>query len=165
MIDLVRQQTPEKREEFLIVRKVDEELLVYDRRSHQGYCFNQTMGAIWEQLDGQSTHEEVSRRLNILGLEGIDESVVQEACESLWACDLLKIRPAEQQSIKLVRRSILKGVIGLNAVVAAPAITKFSIPSAYAQASCVPKFGDCFADSDCCPGCHCNGAGFCAGNC
>jgi hypothetical protein len=158
-------QTPKRQEEFLIVRKVEGELLVYDRRSHQGYCLNKTMSVIWDQLDGRSTVPEISKRLSQWGVEDIDESVVREACESLSACDLLMIPPKERQSFKPVRRSILKGVIGVNAAVVAPAITAFSIPSAYAQASCVPKFGACNVDSDCCPNCRCTGAGFCSGNC
>lgn len=165
MKKLIERQIPERRGEDLIVRKVDDELLIYDRKAHQGFCFNQTMCAIWAQLDGKSTISEVLARLKNMGIEEIDESAVLRACDSLQACDLLVCPNEKDRSLELARRSLLKRAIGLNVVAIAPSFTTFTIPSAYAQASCVPKFGACNSDSECCPNCICTGAGFCSGNC
>ena len=33
-------------------RPLDDELLVYDARTHRGHCLNQTAAAVWKACDG-----------------------------------------------------------------------------------------------------------------
>ena len=157
---------PNKRTADIFVRQIDGEMVVYDARSHQGLCLNDPMRVIWENLDGKNTPAGIAKRLNQSGYENIEESFVVDAVESLQIHGLVdnfeSIQEARPDSD---RRTAIKKVLGLGSVMAAPTISVFAIPSAFAQASCIPQGGGpCTNDSDCCS-CNCNPQGTCVGNC
>ena len=44
-----------RREDGLIVREVDGETLVYDRRRHKAHCLNRAAALVWRQCDGTTS--------------------------------------------------------------------------------------------------------------
>src|SRR5947207_12714590 len=70
------QNKPQARHDGLIVRELDNEILIYDTETNKAHCLNDTATLVWKQCDGQSTAAEISRRLSDQVGTKVDERVV-----------------------------------------------------------------------------------------
>lgn len=133
-----RSKGPERRED-LIVQKVGDEVIVYDKASHRAHSLNRPAALVFEQLDGKTDLAGVARRVGkVLGEPHKDE-IVAKAVNELAAADLL------QPGAALPRRSMLKGAAALL-----PVVVSIAVPPAAASGSCLPDGDPCFSGSDCC---------------
>ena len=140
----------------LIIRRVGDELVVYDLEQDRGHALNPTAAFIFDQCDGKTTVEQMSRRMATeLNIPHSDQ-VTTMALDRLGRANLLIKPVANNSSTNLSRRELLKlaGKTGLAAAML-PVVTTLLVPSAVQAQSgtkpgkpdecqmCCEKYLDC----------------------
>jgi coenzyme PQQ synthesis protein D (PqqD) len=125
---------PRARKDGLIVKELEDELLVYDRESNKAHTLNKTAAMIWKQCDGQTRVNNLRARLETAGVV-FDETLIWHALDQLSKASLLDEqikRPPEFR--RLSRRELIRRV----GVVAAslPVVVSIVAPNVFAAASC-----------------------------
>ena len=75
---------PNSKTENIVVREVNNELLIYNLLTNQAFCLNETSAIVYLACDGKTTLEELSRQtkfsddLILLALEGLQK---QNLCQ------------------------------------------------------------------------------------
>lgn len=133
------------RRDDLIVQKLGEEVIVYDRVSHQAHSLNRTASVVFEKLDGKRPLESVAKDLGKALGRPPQKELVDATVNELASAGLL--RPGAS----LPRRSVLRGL----AAGLLPVVASLAVPPAAAAASCAAYGGSCLYDSDCCAGLYC----------
>jgi len=139
---------PQARQSQLVVREIDDEVLVYDLERDTALCLNQTAATVWKSCNGERTVGEITALVTLsLGFD-VDEQVVWYALDQLSKDHLLEESavPTENSS-GLTRRQLLKRVSVVAAAV--PVITAITAPTAWAVNSCQPM-GPCTRGQICC---------------
>jgi hypothetical protein len=55
---------PQARKADLVVEELTSETVIYDTTSHRAHCLNKTASFIWQHCDGQTSVEELAKRLS-----------------------------------------------------------------------------------------------------
>lgn len=117
----------------LVVRELENELLVYDEKKKKAFCLNSSSAAIWKMCDGATTVPEMAElAARALGTPA-DETFVAFALERLSADGLLEpgsALPAEAASITRAQVMRRIGRVGMTAAVAIPLVTAVLAPTA-----------------------------------
>jgi len=145
---------PQVRRDGIIVRELDNEILIYDTVSNKAHCLNETAALVWKQCDGQSTAAEIGRKLSVQLNTNVDERVVWFALKQFSRDHLLEEKvtvPAPFIAAGLNRREMVR-VLGLAAVVAVPLVTSIVAPTAVQAATCRAPGQPCGTSSQCCSG-------------
>ncbi len=112
---------PKARERHLLVHRVEDEMVVYDKRRTQAHRLNDTAAKVWSLLDGERTTSEIACDLDM------DESVVALSVGHLANAQLLE----SSEPLSLSRRSALRRVASAAAVgVLLPVVTSIPAPLA-----------------------------------
>lgn len=137
-------QLPKSRAQDMVVRKLADETLVYDRKTLQASCLNSLAVDVWERCDGQTSVSAIAASISSERSEPVEESAVWAALERLSSSNLLEqpIAAPTFMDGKASRRGALRA-IGLGAAAAIPAVTTIVLPSMAEAASCVPSGGPC----------------------
>ena len=141
-----KQNTPLARTKGLVVRKLKNEVLVYDIDSRQAHCLNVTAAKVWEQCDGQRTVNDLSVLLQQ------DEETIWLALTQLSERNLLDqplIRP--HKNIRMDRRQVMKAA-GAAALITVPMISTIIAPSAAQASTCLASGNTCSLSAECCSG-------------
>ena len=148
------QNKPQTRQEGLIVRELDGEILIYDSRNNKAHCLNETAALVWKQCDGRKAVAEIRRSVSReLGSE-IDERIVWYALKQFGRDHLLEeklILPPALMATGLNRREMVRA-LGLAAVVAVPLVTSIVAPTPVQAATCLPAMSGCTTGAECCSG-------------
>ena len=144
---------PQTRRNGLIVRELENEVLIYDTNNDKAHCLNETAALIWQQCDGHATPAEISRTLSQQLGTTIDERVVWFALKQLSRDHLLEedLTPPAVFTVGLNRREMVR-VLGLAAVVAVPLVTSIVAPTPAQAATCLPDGAPCTTGGECCSG-------------
>jgi len=147
------QNKPQTRQNGLIVRELDSEILIYDTENDKAHCLNETAALVWKQCDGLTTPAEISRTLSQQLGTSIDERVVWFALKQLTRDHLLEeeLIPPAVFSTGLNRREMVR-VLGLAAMVAVPLVTSIVAPTPAQAATCLPTGSACTTSGQCCSG-------------
>ena len=137
-----KRSTAPERKEDLIVQKVGDEVIVYDRTSHKAHSLNRTAALVFEQLDGKHDLPGLARHVGKTIGRSQQEGIVANAVNELAAADLLRPGAA------LPRRSLLRGL----AAGLLPVVVSIAVPPAAAAASCFLDGLPCSVNSECCSG-------------
>lgn len=143
-------QPQTRSDEELIVRRVGDELIIYDLHRDQGHALNHTAAFVFKQCNGQTSVEQMAARmaeeLNI----PYAEQVTNLALDRLYQANLLVDAPAFSSANGISRRDVLKlaGKAGLAAAMLPVVTTMLVPPAAQAQSAIVPPDG-----GDNCPDC------------
>jgi hypothetical protein len=153
----------------LVMCNVRDEIVVYDFRSHQARCLNQTAAAVFKLCDGTRTPRQIGAELTRTLGAPCDEEMVWMALAKLDDGGLLD-PPLGERAPDLDRRRLLKKMAltaGLS--IALPAVWSIVAPTpAYAASgaiACTIPPGGCMSTSE--PGCCDDGTGhamMCIGN-
>ena len=163
---------PLARKDGLVVRELEDELLVYDLRSHRAHCLNRTAAFVFQNSDGRTGTGTLAAGLRRELQVPADEQWVLLALQRLAKAGLLEegVTSADR-SRRLTRRDLVRRagqVVGLTLLL--PTVTSIVAPTpAEAAATCVT---DCSAQAfgtpcrnsnpaDCGVVCVCNGSGAC----
>ncbi|HEV2883993.1 MAG TPA: PqqD family protein [Pyrinomonadaceae bacterium] len=145
----MKQSSPVARSEFLIVKELLDETLVYDLKTDKAHCLNLTAARVWKSCDGHRTVSDLRARLEDESGVPVPEEVIGLALDQLKKFDLLENGTSGPARLAGLDRRRLVGRIGAAAL-ALPVIFSIVAPAAKAQAS------DCFnancnTAADCCP--------------
>ncbi|HZM90728.1 MAG TPA: PqqD family peptide modification chaperone [Blastocatellia bacterium] len=144
------QLIPEARRDGLVVRDLEDEVLVYDRGRNRAHCLNRTAALVWSYCDGKRSADDIARAIATETRVQINEDLVWIGVEQLSKSHLLRER-ATLPELKpgLSRREVIRR-IGLTAAVALPAVTSIVAPSASQAANCLPSGQTCTSSAQCC---------------
>ena len=152
---------PRARGENIVSRKVQDELIIYDKARHVATCLNSFAADVWDRCDGRSSPAAIAQALSRSRPEPVDERAVWLAVNRLSRAKLLeepiKIPPAVPGRAN--RRELLRQ-LGLGAAAAVPVVLSVNAPTAAQAASCGQNGDPCNTDADCCTnlGFHCSPA-------
>jgi len=147
-----RELLPLARAEALVIKELEDEVLVYDLERNKAHCLNRMAAAVWKHCDGKMAVADIARRLESELKTPVDIEVVRLALRQLDKFHLLQKRatmPYLQHGLS--RRELVRR-IGVAAVLL-PTIISISAPTAKAQASCKPLGATCLTSTDCCSNC------------
>ena len=150
----MKEPLPLARETRLIIKELDDEVLIYDLDTDKAHCLNQTAALVWKHCDGKRTPTQLRELMEKETGSSVPNEVVWLALDQLEKFHLLDRSRAEQ--IHLAGRSRREVVrrIGIAAA-ALPVIISITAPTANAQASCRQVNQICSATLPCCPGLSC----------
>lgn len=158
-------QTPEAREEGLVIQDMPDEILVYDVNTNKAHCLNQTAAFVWKACDGKNSVNDITRLFERHSGNQISEDLIWLAIDQLKENDLLQ-KEIQSKFEGESRRSVIKK-IGFAAVVALPIVASLTAPtSVLAVTSCAgctnvgPLAPECIAVTPPC-GTTCNISGVC----
>lgn len=156
-----RNARPVARSQDLMTQELDDELLVYDRVSHEAHSLDKRAAALWRACDGVNTVDDLEKAV------GASHAEVIEALVVLGQRGLLET-PFEPSS-GTSRRAMLRGglVAGGAMAIGAPVIRSVLVPEpagAQSPGPCTASGDPCGSDPECCSG-SCfdyGGGGLCA---
>lgn len=127
---------PRSRTEDIVVERINDELVVYDKLSQSGHCLTPDAASVWERCDGNLTTVEIADRV------ALAPEAVQRAIEALRECGLLDEDPVPADGAHASahgysrREAALKLAKAGGAAFAAPLIYSVAVGSpAAAQSS------------------------------
>lgn len=139
----------------LIVRRLSEEFLVYDKETSQAHCLNRTATDVWKLCDGKITVAGIIQELEKKSKSPVDERIVWMALHQLQKSGLLRGRILSSKEKNMLSRRALVKKMGVAAALALPVVTSILAPTAAQAASCLPNGQPCMFDSQCCSmNCH-----------
>jgi hypothetical protein len=150
---------PKARKSKLLIRKVGNETVVYDTKTHNALALNELTTAVWEVCTGKSDASSLLEIIRCSGLVNAVDQVVLMAIDQLNRAGLLKTSTETNETDKkrLTRREMIR-LIGITSAAALPAISIIGIQPAIAQSSGLGQHGDpCNGPGDCISG-HCGSA-------
>jgi hypothetical protein len=134
----------------VIVRRLSDELVVYDLDRHEAHCLNPTAALVFEHCDGRRTVEEIAWALGRELDVPADEGLVWLSLERLGKSHLLEERPETPPAIRRYSRRELMRCAGMAAaVVPAVATVLVPTPAAAAVSQCVPDCTGQAVDTPC----------------
>lgn len=148
---------PAARKDELLIQEVPGETLVYDLKSHQAHCLNQTAALVWKHCDGKLTVAQVAERLERELKSPVSEEVVRLALDQLEKSDLLEACERVPAGFAPMSRRALIRSLGMATAIAVPLVTSIVAPTAAQTASTCGGVGAscCGADPPCCSGLKC----------
>ncbi len=156
---------PKRRDEGLIVREVESEVIVYDLDRHEAHCLNPEAARLWGACDGARDGREILRHVYgdqptpgheaalLLGLQQLREKHLLDDSDA----------DSEFEPVAHVNRRELLSRYGKVAAVtvALPAVMSIVSPTPAEAASCLASGVTCTSSSECCSG-LCLPGGTCA---
>lgn len=146
---------PLARTERLVIKEVEDEVLVYDLARDQAHCLNWSSATIWRLCDGKRTVAGLAAALEAetgtkseagfiwLGLAELRRSHLLE--DAVW--------PEQMISKKGMSRRDAVRRIGIGAAIALPIVMSMAAPTAVqAAVSCGARCKSCSTGSECCSG-------------
>jgi len=146
---------PQARRAGMVIKKVDNEVLVYDVERDKAHCLNLSAAAIWRLCDGKTTTAGLARSLEDETGTRVDEGIIWLGLQDLRRSNLLEdsgVWPEQMIVAKGMSRREAVRRIGLGAAIALPLVISITAPTAGQAASCKPTCGHCGNGSQCCSG-------------
>jgi hypothetical protein len=138
----------------LIARTIDDELLLFDKKTSTAHCLNGIAGEMWMACKRQSSAADVTDFLRSRWPE-MEEEVVGASLSRMAAAGLLE-ETIDEENISTARRELIRK-LGFTAAVVLPiVVTSVLIPPAASAASCGHLLSPCGGSNPpCCSGFHC----------
>ena len=157
MRQAAREFLPQARKEHLVIKDVDDEVLVYDLERDKAHCLNSLAADLWRLCDGKTTTEGLVASFEKETGRRIDESFIWFGLEDLRRSHLLNddlVWPEHRVAAKRLGISRREAVrrIGLGAVIALPLVISITAPTAAQTSSCGSRCHPCIQNSECCSG-------------
>lgn len=143
---------PRARTTGLVVRELDDELLIYDLRTDRAHCLNHTARLVWKHCTGEVTVAQMTLLLERELAAPVAEDVVWQALFQLGNDDLLEEQVSRPVSAAGVSRRDMLLRVGAGAAVALPMIASITAPTAAYAASCGVT---CTNNTNCSTFAHC----------
>jgi len=153
-------QLPLARTEKLIIKEIDDEVLVYDLVSDKAHCLNHTAALVWKHCDGNKSVSQIAASLTDDIGKPVDEKIVWLALDDLNKFDLLQTAPIRPLAFGgLNRRQMIRAAS--VAAIALPVVVSIIAPTPAMAASPCSAGDTCNTPADCCtahPTCVTTGA-------
>lgn len=122
---------PQARTKNIVVRELENEILVYDLTENKAFCLNPTSALIWQACDGERSIEEIADLVGEKLKAPVSEEIIRLALYQLGKDRLLEenfesfsIFPGGANRRELIRK------IGAGSLVALPIISSLVAPTA-----------------------------------
>jgi hypothetical protein len=153
----------------IVVRELENEILLYDLSLHKAYCLNQTSALVYQLCDGTNSVAEISGLMSKELKTSVSEDLVWLALKELRKQNLLENgEELNNPVVGLSRRELLKKARQASLVML-PVIVTLVAPTAAMAATCIPFDANCdpnLPNDACCPGSLCeSGRGICGCRC
>jgi hypothetical protein len=148
---------PRARAGELIVRRLGDETLVYDRSTDRAHCLNRTASLVFHRCDGRTSPQELVRALgDELGgpPDAVPAGFVDLALERLGAAGLLEDVPPNEGRPRVLAPSRREALRALGTA-ALPAVLSILAPTPADAQTCIPRDGTCSSSQQCCPDAPC----------
>jgi hypothetical protein len=145
---------PIARTEGLVVKQLDDEVLIYDLERHRAHCLNQASALVWRACDGTRAVPELTAMIEE-SAPGWDEDTTNLALSQLEKRHLLSDPlPPHQGERTLTRRDVFRkaAFTGLAIGVGIPVVKSIVAPTPAQAASCLPTGSGCSSSAQCCSG-------------
>src|SRR3712207_453692 len=83
-------RAPKARSRNLVIKKLADEVLVYDLETDKAHCLNPSCASVWNHCDGRKTAPEIAATLCAQSREPFTEEVVWLALNQLKRLSLLE---------------------------------------------------------------------------
>lgn len=135
------------REKELIVKELDDEVLVYDLERDKAHCLNYSAAFVWKHCDGQRSVDEIARLMEKEWRTPVNEDAVWFALNKLSKADLLQERvDLPEAKAGISRRSAVRRLAFGSLLI--PAVISIVAPTALAGASVPPACQQCVKKKD-----------------
>jgi hypothetical protein len=148
---------PRSRNYNLVIRKLDDETLVYDTERDEAHCLNQTAALVWELCDGKTTAALAAQSLQRKLAVSVDTDLVWLAVQQLQRFHLVE---SNGKPLLVSRRDLVLKYA--PAALALPVIMSITAPTPAGTSSCLPNGAPCGGPGQ--PRC-CSGICGSTGNC
>lgn len=152
MKDGTEMLAPRARSAGLVVRDLDEEVLIYDVQRESAYALNRLAGLVWKHCDGTTTVGEMPDLLAAQLGDQISLDTVWQAVSRLSDDGLLE-EQANQPAARIMTRRDMMQKVALAGSVAL--ITSIAVPASAALAACIANA----CRAGCTVGANCTGSG------
>lgn len=134
---------PLARKDGLLVRAVNEEMLVYDLERHKAHCLNRTAALVWGHCDGKATVADVARLVGKKIGTPPDEETIRNALSQLDRAGLLQGRITRADNARRLSRRQAVRSLSVAAAAAVPIVTTIVAPHAAEAGTCTPAGETC----------------------
>jgi len=139
---------PLARHKQLIVKHLQDEVLIYDFDRDKAHCLNQTAAQVWQACDGKRDVAELREFVGKETGQAVPEEVIWLALDQLKKFHLMESVPDKPARFSGMTRRELVRRIGLVAI-GLPVVLSITAPTAQAQASGLPPGACCGNPSQC----------------
>ena len=122
----------------LVVRELEDEVLVYDAEGRRAHCLNRTAALVWKSCDGKTPVSRIAERVGRQLSSPLAEEVVWLALSQLADFDLLAPDASRPESLGHISRRMMLRRLGTAAAVSLPLITAVVSPTAAQAQSALP---------------------------
>lgn len=163
---------PKVRVADIVVQEFADEILIYDLKTNQAFCLNETSAMIWQLSDGKRSVSEITEIISQKLNSSVNEDVIWLAIDQLKKEKLLENGDDLPNHFAGVSRREVVKKIGISSLVILPIIATVTSPTAaQSNSTCIP-FGACtcnmlgFLNGETCPSndCMTNMTGCVCGN-
>ena len=160
-----QQTRPLARKDGLVIKELNDEVLIYDLDRDRAHCLIQTAAFVWQRCDGRKSAIDITRELSSTVSERLDDKIVWLALDQLKSNHLLTNAPIPPPKVAGMNRREMVRALGLTAAVAIPVVASIVAPTpAQAATGCATAGQNCGGSNPmCCSGCSCDG--ICFGPC
>lgn len=128
------EKMPRARTSDLVFQELENELLVYDLKSHRTICFNETSRLIWRYCDGKAKTKDLISR------HGLNDDLINLAVDEFQNYNLLKDRiETDVPADRLERRKFFAKLTETAAVTLPIIGTLAARQTGSAQNTCLPE--------------------------
>ena len=154
----MKEVLPLAREARLIIKELDDEVLVYDLETDKAHCLNETAARVWKHCNGKRTVAQLRRLMEKETGSFVPEEMVWLALDQLEKFKLLKAPVSRPTHLAGMSRRRLIRTAGIAAAVSIPVITSIIAPTPAQAASCTAPTNrnndcPCNSSSQCLSGC------------
>ena len=142
---------PLARTDALVIKELQDEVLVYDLQRHKAHCLNPTAASVWKRCDGKLTVPNITRLLEKDLKTPVQDEVVWLALQQLDKFHLLQERGTVLSGRPGLSRRDLVRHIGISALLL-PAVISITAPPAAQAQSCKANGTGCQSGLECCSG-------------
>ena len=143
---------PLARKARIIVKELQEEVLVYDLDRDKAHCLNRSAAAVWQCCDGRTTPTQIASKLEKRTGQAIDEKLVWLALDQLYHEQLLEDRIDWPAAMPRISRREAVRLIGMGAAIALPVVISITAPTPAQAATCKAHGASCSTSGQCCSG-------------
>ena len=134
-------QIPIGRIHDVVVKELDNEVLIYDLNKNKAFCLNETSALVWRMCDGNRSILQISQAVSEHFKSPFGDDVVRLALAQLKKEDLLENgKIFESKFTNVSRRDAVKK-LGLASTIALPLIASIVAPPAANAQSCTAPGG------------------------
>ena len=146
---------PQARKRGMVIKEVDNEVLVFDTERDRAHCLNLSAAAIWRLCDGKTTPSSLANLLEGESGQRVDERIIWLGLRDLRRSHLLEaaqVWPEQVTARKGMSRREAVRRIGLGTAMALPLVISMTAPTLGQSASCKATCERCGNGGQCCSG-------------